>query len=1453
MTERRRPSRHPFYSFLLQVSCCWLWALLLVLLGTSQLFAACSEYMGRATINEVYFDNNDHYVEFKLLDSNIPASVYGDWSYRVCNGNVRGRQRCYPYVSVPTNSTNMPWIVDQQVDRRYLDFSKRMDILLVDGDGLPIDYLTVNLTRQRPGDCNFIYDTTANDTSSFILARFEDGTGDWMAVSSGNSGDETEEDSNDVVNGQPWPRLYVTTTTVFVGETATVVLTLVDENGNPVTSDGSITFAYQTEDGTASTGDDYGAVSGIATIAAGSSQTSIAINTYNSGLLTQDSVFYLHLSDPSGVTLLNNYPQIILKPLQAAEHHWPFDACDWLGVSSEVDDVVGNNDGTSRNGMTTVDVSSGSGPLCRAATFDGLDDYVALQSSLSLLRGTASLGFWIRTTQVGDNTAWQAPGIAGIEEDGGTDDIFWGFIDGIGRIGISIGNNNGIKSAAAINDGAFHYVVLTRHEQTGIVQVYVDGQLSGSGTLPSGWIGHGFSSFGRIENTNAGLDLNYFEGTLDEVMLFDTVLSSSAIERMYENYVAGSDWDGSERECVSCESFCFSDDFERDSLGDSWTIIKQDNFTPQISNGKLILTSSQGYISSGVTLKGSYPSQDNYVEIEFEHNAYGGNGADGVVLVLSDASVVPVAGASGGSLGYANRTGEDGFAGGWLGFGLDEYGNFSNPTEGRNGGTRQVPDAIVVRGHGDKQSGYEYITGTSSLNPGIDNPSSSSPAPGYRYRFSIDTRTEKTLLKVERDTGSGYSTVIDWKDVTQTAAAPEFFRVSFTASTGGSNNIHSIDDFTMNALYCGTIGEGEIDHFLFLHDGHGLTCATEQVTLVACANSDCSQVYTGDIQVQLPDIGWLNGTIQTLTFPASGQVTLDLKHTTAESVTLDVEVSSPDAGGVTECRQGSTSTSCSLMFHDAGLLLDVDDGRSCSNLSGTIQAVQKNSATETCVGNDSFAETEKDIGFWFDYQQPDSGNVVPYLNDQALGQDSPGTPVRLTFDDNARATFNLSYLDAGSLTLSARYDGTGDDAGLVMTGSTSAPFVVAPDHFVVTSSLNNSTTTGTPKIAAGDTFDVTVQAVCSDGTVTENFAWPTNLSIVDSQPTSAGVLSNGSLLATEFEDGVAAPNDLSYSEVGNITLKALAEEYLDSTMDISGTSEIVGRFHPDHFTVEANTPTLSPGCTTFSYLGQPLDYVDAPQLTITARNAADGVTRNYTGSWWHLGDIDESYVDATAAAAGVTIDVLLAGHSPATTDSSATSPGEIEVNFTGPLAYQKPVGLNVAPFTSDLSLQFAIDDGDAIYKGGNPYSLDIAFDPASANEIRHGRLVLSNTHGSELLPLSMPIRSEYFDGKNFVVNGADNCTALLLNQFAFDPSPATIANANGLTDVANGEGALDWTSPVYPVGYVDVKVDLSTGPYWLQYDWDGDGSEDDPPAARATFGIYKGSERIIYLRETTWY
>ncbi len=54
-------------------------------------------------------------------------------------------------------------------------------------------------------------------------------------------------------------------------------------------------------------------------------------------------------------------------------------------------------------------------------------------------------------------------------------------------------------------------------------------------------------------------------------------------------------------------------------------------------------------------------------------------------------------------------------------------------------------------------------------------------------------------------------------------------------------------------------------------------------------------------------------------------------------------------------------------------------------------------------------------------------------------------------------------------------------------------------------------------------------------------------------------------------------------------------------------------------------------------------------------------------------------------------------------------------------------------------------------------------------------------------------------------------------------------------------------------GYVNIEVDLTTATgtdlEWLFYDWDGDSSHDDNPTGRATFGIYRGVENMIFLRE----
>src|SRR5690606_22629741 len=100
-------------------------------------------------------------------------------------------------------------------------------------------------------------------------------------------------------------------------------------------------------------------------------------------------------------------------------------------------------------------------------------------------------------------------------------------------------------------------------------------------------------------------------------------------------------------------------------------------------------------VATAATVQRLLPGVDNFIEVEFDHFAYGGDGADGIAVILSDANTTPQPGGYGGSLGYAQLDTQtnkvSGFAGGWLGIGLDEYGNFSARTEGRNGPTGTAP------------------------------------------------------------------------------------------------------------------------------------------------------------------------------------------------------------------------------------------------------------------------------------------------------------------------------------------------------------------------------------------------------------------------------------------------------------------------------------------------------------------------------------------------------------------------------------------------------------------------------------------------------------------------------------------------------------------------------------------------------------------------------------------
>jgi hypothetical protein len=208
-------------------------------------------------------------------------------------------------------------------------------------------------------------------------------------------------------------------------------------------------------------------------------------------------------------------------------HHWKFDE----GMTNLTADSSGRgNTGTLMGGPTWVSPGAFVGSPF-ALSFDGTDAYVALANDLApVLGGTASLSCWLKTTQTGATNSFDSPGITGVEMGGGSNDIFWGWLDAAGNIGLRPGSGTTVKSAAPVNDNMWHQVVMTRDKATGRLQIYVDGKLAKAGD--GGQVGDRttpFAAIGRI----TGSTKPYFRGQIDDVRVWDRVISAAEVSALF--------------------------------------------------------------------------------------------------------------------------------------------------------------------------------------------------------------------------------------------------------------------------------------------------------------------------------------------------------------------------------------------------------------------------------------------------------------------------------------------------------------------------------------------------------------------------------------------------------------------------------------------------------------------------------------------------------------------------------------------------------------------------------------------------------------------------------------------------------------------------------------------------------------------------------------------------------
>ncbi|MDR7332500.1 DUF6701 domain-containing protein [Roseateles asaccharophilus] len=521
------------------------------------------------------------------------------------------------------------------------------------------------------------------------------------------------------------------------------------------------------------------------------------------------------------------------------------------------------------------------------------------------------------------------------------------------------------------------------------------------------------------------------------------------------------------------------------------------------------------------------------------------------------------------------------------------------------------------------------------------------------------------------------------------------------------------------------------------------------------------------------------------------------------------------------------------------------------------------------------------------------------------------TDVPMMFDANGNAPFTFSFADVGQVRLLASLGVAVGSAGTDTLTGDSGPFVTKPARFSITQ-ITTPTGVANPGkdsppdkfVKAGTPFSASITALTSGGVATPNFgkeAAPEGVllapTLVEPAGGATGTIGNATIAGGDFTNGVAKVTNLRYSEVGLMTLKGSVADtnYLgagDTAPAAAVASETIGRFIPAGFTATAAAPTHRAGLTcvpasAFTYLDENFGL----RFTLTAVNAQGDVTRNYAGATYarlDLANADGYALAGTDTTGAVTTRfpasrVAMAGAAGAWPPVGHASAGAADVMLTAaarrataPDGPFPNAAFGIAPVDADGVGMLAFDlDTDAV-AGADRSTVVVGQIP-----LRHGRLRLQNGMSAANRALLLPLTAQYWDSgtATFKTNDLDFCTSVTANNLSFGNfrktlvaadavmSPATVtvhpAQRRFITLAAPGGGRLGSVDVAVALG--DTTADascLKTAGGWvaakaataganlagLRGPWCGAAATSDP-SARATWGLYRGSDGIVFQRE----
>ncbi|MFK5915319.1 MAG: LamG domain-containing protein [Woeseiaceae bacterium] len=1094
---------------------------------------------------------------------------------------------------------------------------------------------------------------------------------------------------------------------------------------------------------------------------------------------------------------------------------WNFDNCN-VTNANDITDSSGNNLHASPiNGVTT----SSTGKICTALTLDGTNDYAEVADN-NLLDITQSLTVmtWIRPNSI------PSSGLMSILS---KDENYEFHIDSSGRIfwwwNNSSGATRSFTSSAAISANVWTHVAIVY--EAGSQRIVING-------VESGTRNYNETLLTNTDPLQFGGDQGFagreFDGLIDEIKIYSRALTTEEINGYYTNP------DPLSRTCATCTS--------------SQTIILSTNNTETLGG----LSFTDGSLAE-------YSPSANSSTLYFNENLFSGNEdinavhilANGIIILSTDNN------ATLGGLSFrdddlvaydpSNDTATLYFDGGNL---------FSNGGEDIDAVYIRDNGNIILSTVGDATLGGISFTDGDLIeyNPSTDSASLFFDESNFNGGADIDgvhilangnillsTTNNETLGGLSFNDGS----IAEYNPGTD--AATLYFDENLFS--GGAD---------INALTLPS-NAPPLHHIQITHDGTALTCEPETITVTACANAACTTPnYASDVSVTLTPTGWegSGGDTKTIT---GGSSTFQLRNSTAGTVTLSASASSPATSitpspAVSCINSAASSNSCDITFYDSGFIYTIPTQTSCTTSNSiTIQAVRLDTISQACVP--AFQNIDRNLKVWANYSSPTAGAItgtptVTLVNGNgsyALPSTEPAsTNTVMSFTNSADETFTVTYPDAGQLVLNTKYEGStaNSDTGLTMLGNST--FVVKPAKLYVYSDDANAscaTNDGTcsafkPAGSAADSqFNLKVRAACADNTVTPNFVL-NNIAITHTN--TAPAIAQGSIGVSIFnmasaDSGEHTISSQTYTEVGVTTFTATSPTYLGVTSPF-GTSTYIGRFYPHHFDT-----TVAASCNTFSYSGQPFS------VTATARNnaATPATTVNYNGGF---------AFDTTISNAGNTSNFNATNTIPLASFNNGIA-NKLDVAYTFSAKETAPETITLRANDTNTSGASGVTEGTML--------------------IRSGRTYLENSFGSELVDMKVPAQVQYYTANGFVINTDDTCSAVTASLTDVGTDTVTLGDGStvGQTCVwdsdgesgtfncaATGLASLQFEEPPISGSFNlylkapganftgDIGITLGS-PTWLKYDWDGDGNHDNDPSSVASFGLYRGDDRIIYWRE----